>query len=122
MKRKLLTFFICAVVLAAACAMFGIVQAQEDAIIADGGCGGFGNTTRWQVTESGILRIYGSGETGEMQGTPPWDRYSNSITKIEIAEGVTSIGINFFKGLTKVTEVSMADSVVDFRPSAFFPF
>lgn len=33
MKRKLLTFFICAVVLAAAYAMFGIVQAQEDAII-----------------------------------------------------------------------------------------
>ena len=50
----------------------------------------------------------------------PWDVQRQEITKIEIADGVTSVGAYAFSGCVNVTEIVIPDSVQEIGEYAFF--
>ncbi len=52
-------------------------------------------------------------------GETPWDDFATSINKIVIEEGVTSIGVNAFAGISNATEAHIPDSVEKINAGAF---
>lgn len=74
----------------------------------------------WELDTAGVLTISGSGEMSSWEsGETPWNDYASSIQKIVIGEGVTSIGVNAFSGLSNVTEAHIPDSVGKIDTGAF---
>ena len=79
----------------------GQIGETEDAIpIVDSGqCG---DSVNWRLTENGALVIYGSGDMWDytVQNAPKWmSDHAKKITRIVVAEGVTSIGkMAFYTG------------------------
>ena len=59
----------------------------ENGIIASGNCG---TDVKWVLEEDGTLTISGSGEM-EFEEDTPWKKINESITKVVIEPGVTSI-------------------------------
>ncbi|MBE6949053.1 MAG: hypothetical protein E7456_04325 [Ruminococcaceae bacterium] len=78
-----------------------------------------GDNVRWQITEEGVLRIYGEGEMWSyaLQSTS-WGDYLDSINAIEIEEGVTTIGAYAFEDIY-AEYVNIPASVERIAPSAF---
>ncbi len=76
----------------------------------------------WQVWEDGSLRITGQGAIGDMTYyySAPWYKYRNLITRGELEEGVTGIGKNAFRELTKVTSLSLPTSLAAIGEYAFY--
>ena len=78
-----------------------------------------GNNT-WAI-KNGKLIVSGDGVIPDFT-TPadaPWYPFRNSITSIEIADGVTSIGSNAFAKLNQVTSIEIADTVARIGDYAF---
>ena len=84
-----------------------------------GDCGATGNESavKWSFDKtSGTLTISGTGamadytvnDTGDNR---PWKAYADSITNVEISEGVTSIGNSAFRNLTALTTANIPASV-----------
>ena len=74
----------------------------------------------WELDTAGVLTISGSGEMSDFElGETPWNDYASSIQKIVIGEGVTSIGVNAFSGLSNATEAHIPDSVGKINAGAF---
>ena len=82
------------------------------------GCGVNGDNLNWKV-EGTTLTITGS---GDMKGFPvynapghplcmPWYAYKDTITKIVLEEGVTSIGQSAFREFTALTSVTIPKSI-----------
>lgn len=87
-----------------------------------------GENLTWRL-ENGTLTISGTRDMANYtdvspdgtQGTPaPWYSVRESITKIVIGEGVTSIGSWAFNNCTNVTNVSLPDSLTAIGEAAFF--
>ena len=84
-----------------------------------GGC-------RWRFfAETGTLRIWGNGRTGDYYNyaTPrsPWrDRHEAAILKVVVEDGVTAIGKAAFAYCTNVTSASIAASVTSIGDEAFY--
>ena len=78
-----------------------------------------GDHLTWTCTEDGVLTVSGTGEMWSygLQGVP-WDR--NSVKKVVIQKGVTSIGDSAFHSCPALTEVEIADSVTAIGSNAFF--
>lgn len=70
-----------------------------------------------------ILKLNGSGEmfdfTGANEVDVPWFKQASEITKVEVSDGITSIGNNAFNSLSSATEVTLPDSIVRIGVSAF---
>ena len=83
-----------------------------------GDCGATGNDhVTWSFDESsGTLTISGTGamadytvnDTGDDR---PWKDYAESITKVQISEGVTSLGNSVFRNFTALKETNIPASI-----------
>ena len=84
-----------------------------------GTCGATGNesSVKWNFDKSsGTLTISGTGAMADytVNGTVddrPWKDYAESITKVQISEGVTSLGRCAFQNLTALKETNIPASI-----------
>lgn len=85
-------------------------------------CGVQENTVFWTLDTEGNLTITGQGAMQDWQTEEdvPWNVNRSEIKKIEIAEGVTSIGSYAFSNCINVTETQIPDSVQEIGEYAFF--
>ena len=82
-----------------------------------------GENLTWTYTESNhTLTISGTGEMTNFgyQNHAPWVSYRNNIIKVNIGEGVTSIGDYSFKNCSILPTISIPDGVTSIGGSAFY--
>ena len=89
------------------------------AIADDSGTCGNGVTYFFEEA-TGILTISKTGEGNGEMTSHPWSTYKNSITKVVIEVGVTSIGSSAFYGCSGLTNVTTPNSVTSIGSSAFY--
>ena len=72
----------------------------------------------WSLDSDGVLTISGNGKMKDYywEDVPSW---GNSITKVVIKDGVTSIGDYAFKDCTSLTSITIPDCVTNIGNSAF---
>ena len=105
------------------------VESRSETPVTSGNCGAPNdatNTVRWSFnSNTGTLTISGKGAMANLNnstetenisdgagaGTYPWANLKDSITKIVIEDGVTSIGSKAFIAYTNVTSVSIGKDV-----------
>ena len=82
--------------------------------------GSCGNDVTWSLN-NGVLTISGTGpmENYNANDYAPWYDYSNSVEKVVIQNGVTTIGDSAFSGLYLVTDVTIPDGVETIGMRAF---
>ncbi|MDO4281146.1 MAG: leucine-rich repeat domain-containing protein, partial [Peptococcaceae bacterium] len=89
-----------------------------------GNCGAEGHEAdvTWSFdAASGTLTISGTGAMADYErNKEPWYGLRDSLTKIVIDKGVTSIGANAFSGLTQLQTVSLPDGLTAIGDYAFF--
>ena len=75
----------------------------------------------WYVSTSGVLTVRGTGDMPNFpyNGTTPWDSKKQSINKIVIESGLTSVGDHAFRGFLNVTEISLPAGLVKIGSQAF---
>lgn len=82
-----------------------------------GNCGATGSDVKWNFdTATGTLTISGTGAMADytVNGTGddrPWKDYAESITKVQISEGVTSLGKSAFQNLSALKETNIPASI-----------
>ncbi len=75
-----------------------------------------GPETSWTLDESGVLTVTGSGEvTGK-----PWADRADSIRKVVIGDGVTSLCDDAFLGCGALTEVALPESLISIGEFTFY--
>ena len=89
--------------------------AAEPAVVVDGTCG---DNLTWTLYDNGELRVSGTGEMENYWFTDsadvdmsPWTDYKDSIRKIEVEEGVTSIGVYAFWQCQNLKTVNLSNTV-----------
>ena len=89
---------------------------DEESIIS----GKVGNIN-WNIDKrTGELIILCNGKMVDFTSlNPPWYEYQKYITKIELFDGITSIGNSAFFGCKHLTSISLPDSVTSIGDSAF---
>jgi len=106
-------------------------NAQEEVTIIQQGTN-CGTNCSWSIDSNNTLKIWATdgSSTGSMKNfsyvidgnihtDAPWKSYYNSVTSVEIMDGITSIGRTSFYGMSNVLNVTIADSVETFGSSAF---
>ncbi|MDE6760731.1 MAG: leucine-rich repeat domain-containing protein [Lachnospiraceae bacterium] len=103
--------------------------AAEANVIESGDYSAEGSNVTWSLVSNGVdtykLIFSGNGDMCEERilvenhDSAPWAGYVNSITEIEIKEGITNIGNNVFSCLEKLKKVSIASSVTRIEGRAF---
>ena len=90
-----------------------------------GNCGAQGDNLTWTYA-GGTLTIMGSGamadytfDDASYSPKTPWKQYLNSITAIELPDGLTYIGTYAFYGCLKVKEVVIPEGVTEAGLAAF---
>ena len=86
-----------------------------------------GKNITWALTSDGVLTISGTGDLWAHRSSEiameiantPWKPYRDSIRRVVIEEGVTSISLGAFSDCTALTSVSLPDSIDLFKPYAF---
>ena len=78
------------------------------------------NGISWIYT-SGLLSLSGSGamEDYSAEAPAPWSAHMSKIATVSIADGITSIGANAFKGAAHLTSIRFPQSVTSIGASAF---
>lgn len=92
----------------------------DDYVTDSGTCG---DNLTWALNAfTGVLTISGTGDMYDYTSNSkaPWYNYRNSIEKVVICEGVTSIGEYAFYNCTTFKNISMADSVTTIGSRAFY--
>ena len=87
-----------------------------------GSCGTEESNVNWSLDEEGILQITGEGEmmSWDSEADVPWTQYRSQIRKIQIEEGITSVGAYAFCNCQAVTETVLPDSIQEIGEFAFF--
>jgi len=80
--------------------------------------GTFGDLT-WDLSDDGTLTIGGSGQMGHASSYP-WEAYQDTVRKLIVETGVTSIARSAFSSFESLEEVILADTVTTIDGSAFF--
>ena len=88
--------------------------------LADFGEGTTENGISWTYT-SGLLSLSGNGAMKDYsaEAPAPWNAYMDRIATVNIADGITSIGANAFKGAANLTSIRFPQSVTSIGASAF---
>ena len=76
-----------------------------------------GPNLKWHLTDEGVLTITGKGEMDDYSYRGPW---GNSIKRIIIGDGVTTIGKSAFDDCSALTSVTIPNSVTTIGDGAFF--
>ncbi len=108
-------------------------DSTEDTVVDSGTCG---DDLTWSLDTNGVLTISGTGkmknydqisttipDNAEDIATlnySPWLLHRNSITKVVIEEGVTSIGKHAFYDYYYFTELELPDTLVNIYEAAFY--
>ena len=79
--------------------------------------GSFSYDLHWVLYDNGSLTITG---TGYMPNDGGWIDYKDEIQKVEVGEGVTSIGHMAFYECANLTEIVLPDSVTSIDSYAFY--
>ena len=113
MKSHLLKILVAIAILA-----LGSVSALAE--ILTGSCGS--NATWTLDTETGLLKIEGTGAmTNYSSGSyVPWSKQRMYLTKVEIANGITSLGNYAFYNCMGLTSVTIGNSVTSIGDWAFY--
>ena len=92
-KAALVLFTMCVMIL---CTILCAANVSAAEIVDSGECG---DNLTWVLYDDGELIIEGTGDMWNWGAAPsaPWYNYGNSITKIKISNGVTSIGNSAFR-------------------------
>ncbi len=85
---------------------------DPDDMMASGICGNL----RWVLSNEGVLHILGDGQMTYPLG---WVDYKESIKKVIVYDGVTSIHQRAFEGCINLTGISIPSSVTEIEHSAF---
>ncbi|MCQ2416362.1 MAG: leucine-rich repeat domain-containing protein [Oscillospiraceae bacterium] len=93
----------------------GILSHAAD-IVASGECGEDGDNLTWTLDSEGTLAISGEGDMADwsyysIDDKVPWFTYCQTITRVILKDGVTSIGDYAFYECTSLTEIIISDSV-----------
>ena len=116
MKKRIFSFLM---VLAMVLAMLPVTAGAET--VANGACG---ENLTWVLDGEGTLTISGTGAMDNIkedeEEDAPWYEYKDSIKKIVIDDGVTSIGNRAFLNYDALTRVLAADSVTTIGKLAFY--
>ena len=85
-------------------------------------CGIEENTVFWELDQDGVLKISGQGEmqNWENETEVPWSEQRKEIKKVEITEGVISVGGYAFSNCINAVEIVIPDSVQEIGEYAFF--
>ena len=87
------------------------------AVVDSGECGASGSDLTWMLYSNGELVITG---TGNMEDNSiPWYSNRDSITKVMISDGVTSIGSYAFYNCSSLTSVTIGSGVTSIGGHAF---
>lgn len=79
-----------------------------------------GKSIKWEIYDSGLLSIIGTGEMYDYEaGEAPWYAYSDIITEIRITDGVTRIGANAFYGCALAETVDIPEKLSSVGTGAF---
>ncbi len=86
--------------------------------VASGSCN---ESIQWSLSANGTLTITGTGEMPNyaLYGAPWYEKYSDSIQKVNIEYGIRKIGDYAFAALPNLTRVFFSDSVVNIEIGAF---
>lgn len=78
---------------------------------------------RWNLDESGLLSIEGSGKISDYScgkhPAAPWEDKKESITSVSVGEGITEIGINAFRDCTNLKKVVLPETIHRIHAYAF---
>lgn len=89
-------------------------------INAAGTSGACGDNLSWSYdAETTTLTITGQGEM-DFGDRAPWMDYSTKVTRIVIADGVTTVGSYAFSGFTALSTVSMPSTITTIGQNAFY--
>ena len=83
--------------------------------------GSCGTNVTYTLSDAGVLTITGTGAmtTYSNGSSTPWYSSRGSVTKIEIKDGVTSIGNHAFYGCNNATTVQISPTVTSIGQNAF---
>ena len=99
---------------------------SESEIIDSGKCG---DNAEWTLLKNGTLIISGSGDMYDYKlteynnhyiSTTDWYNYREYIKKVEIEEGITSIGIYAFKDCNQMTSIILPNGLYKIGDAAFY--
>lgn len=127
MWKHILTLVLTAVL------VLGMMPGNAPQAHAEAYSGSCGENVTWKLdTETGVLTISGTGpmsdfSTGwsdDSDGYPEhpwaWNEYWYKITHVIIEAGVTTIGMNAFRGFEELESVTIADTVTTIGDCAFY--
>ncbi len=95
----------------------GILSHAAD-IVASGECGEDGDNLTWTLDSEGTLAISGEGDMWDYYDEPPYP-YLETITRVILKDGVTSIGNWAFAYCTSLTSITIPHSVTSIGVLAF---
>ena len=90
----------------------------SETIVASGACG---DNLTWKLDDKGTLTISGKGAMTEWvySDSAPWKTYSNTINKVVIQPGVTSIGGYAFSECKNLTSITIPEGVTRIEDGVF---
>lgn len=74
----------------------------------------------WTLSDDGVLKITGSGDMPDFNGSTPWQGSEISIYEVEIGEGVTSVGDWAFNACCNLKSVNMPVGITSIGNGAFY--
>ena len=91
----------------------------SETIVASGTCG---DNLTWKLDDEGTLTISGKGTMTEWvdSDSAPWKTYSNTINKVVIQPGVTSIGKEAFSWCKNLRSITIPEGVTSIKNGAFY--
>ncbi len=97
------------------------------AVVASGECGDKGDNVKWELDDSGTLRIFGEGAMNDYTYdgilhtlSTPWGDKNDQISVIEIGSGVSYISDYAFYNCTSLSKIDIPESVTSIGDDAFY--
>ena len=109
--RKLFLLFLAAV-------MFCVPCFAED-ISGEGNAAMCGDGLSWYVDGS-VLYVTGQGEMYDFPGGAPWAAYKDTLTQVNLDDGVTCVGAYAFRDYDRLTDVRFGNSLTRIGAEAFY--